>query len=320
MSIMATLTVSSEDEKRVKALGFLSNKGTDNFSGRVITVNGKITAAQLKCIAKAAEIYGNGVVTMTTRLTIECQGIPYDKIEDFRSYIAKEGLSTGGTGSKVRPVVSCKGTTCQYGLIDTFALSEEIHKRFYEGYADVKLPHKFKIAVGGCPNNCVKPDLNDLGIIGQRIPDFDEESCNGCKKCSVEQSCPMKAAKVTDGILKIDTAICNNCGRCIGKCNFDAIEGGTTGYKIYIGGRWGKNTVKGRALHKIFTDKKEALSVIEKAILFYRENGKTGERFAKTIERIGFENVESQLLSDEILKRKQEILEAKLHLTGGATC
>ena len=31
---MATLTVSAEDEKRVKALGFLSNKGTDNFSGR----------------------------------------------------------------------------------------------------------------------------------------------------------------------------------------------------------------------------------------------------------------------------------------------
>ena len=66
----------------------------------------------------------------------------------------------------MRPVVSCKGTTCQYGLIDTFALSEEIHERFYHGYSSVKLPHKFKIAVGGCPNNCVKPDLNDLGIIG----------------------------------------------------------------------------------------------------------------------------------------------------------
>ena len=43
---MAALTVSPIEEKRVKALGFLSNKGTDNFSGRIITVNGKITAAQ----------------------------------------------------------------------------------------------------------------------------------------------------------------------------------------------------------------------------------------------------------------------------------
>lgn len=317
---MSSLTISPENEKRVKALGFLNNKGTDNFSGRIITVNGKITAAQQRCIAEAAEKFGNGIVTFTTRLTIEVQGIPYDKIEDFRSYIAKEDLETGGTGSLVRPVVSCKGTTCQYGLIDTFAVSEEIHHRFYEGYHTVKLPHKFKIAVGGCPNNCVKPDLNDLGIIGQRIPNFDEDECNGCKKCSVEKVCPMNAAKVVDGILEIDKDVCNNCGRCIGNCHFDAIPDGTVGYKIYIGGRWGKKTAHGKTLSKIFTSKEEALDVIEKAILLYREQGKTGERFAATIERLGFENVEAQLLSNDLLERKQEILDAQLHLVGGATC
>lgn len=317
---MATLTISAADEKAVKALGFLSNKGTDNFSGRIITINGKITAAQQKCIGEAAELFGNGIVTFTTRLTVEVQGIPYDKIEDFRAYIAKEGLVTGGTGSKVRPVVSCKGTTCQYGLIDTFALSEEIHERFYNGYANVKLPHKFKIAVGGCPNNCVKPDLNDLGIIGQLIPNFDEDSCNGCKKCSVEDVCPVNAAKVVDGMLEIDEESCNNCGRCVGKCHFDAIEDGQNGYKIYIGGRWGKRVAHGVALGKVFTDKEEALNVIEKTILFYREQGKTGERLSQTIDRIGFKKVEEILLSDEILERKQEILDANLHLTGGATC
>lgn len=316
---MATLTISAADEKRVKALGFLSNKGTDNFSGRIITVNGKITAAQQRCIAEAAEKFGNGIVTFTTRLTIEVQGIPYDKIEEFRAYIAKEGLETGGTGSLVRPVVSCKGTTCQYGLLDSFALSEEIHERFYKGYHTVKLPHKFKIAVGGCPNNCVKPDLNDLGIIGQRIPNLDEDECNGCKKCGVEKVCPMGAAKVTDGILEINRDACNNCGRCVDKCHFDAMEG-TYVYKIYIGGRWGKKIAQGRALSKIFTDKEEALNVIEKAILLFREQGKTGERFAKTIERLGFENVESQLLADDLLERKQQILDAELHVSGGATC
>lgn len=91
---MPTLTVSPEDVKRVKALGFLVNKGTDNFSGRIITVNGKITAAQNKCIAEATELFGNGIVTFTSRLTIEVQGIPYEKIEDFRAYLAKEGLET----------------------------------------------------------------------------------------------------------------------------------------------------------------------------------------------------------------------------------
>ncbi len=317
---MATLTVGAADEKRVKAMGFLSNKGTDNFSGRIITVNGKITAAQQRCIAEAAEKFGNGAVTFTTRLTIEVQGIPYDQIEAFQAYIAREGLTTGGTGSLVRPVVACKGTTCQYGLLDSFAISEEIHRRFYEGYHGVKLPHKFKIAVGGCPNNCVKPDLNDLGIIGQRIPGLDPDECNGCKKCGVVQICPMGAAKLADGVLEIDKDVCNNCGRCIGSCHFDALDEGTYGYKIYIGGRWGKKIAQGRALGKIFTDKEEALAVIEKAILLFREQGKTGERFARTIERLGFENVERQLLGNELLERRQQILDADLHTTGGATC
>ena len=39
-------------------------------------------------------------------------------------------------------------------------------------------------------------------------------------------------------------------------------------------------------------------SFFEKAILFFRDNGLKGERFAETIERIGFENVEKALLQD----------------------
>ena len=131
---------------------------------------------------------------------------------------------------------------------------------------------------------------------------------------------PWERAKVADGLLEIDPELCNNCGRCVGKCRFDAIEDGQTGYRIYIGGRWGKKVAQGKSLPKVFTDKEEALSVIEKAILLFREQGKTGERFSQTIDRIGFDDVAKQLLSDDILERKQAILDAQLHLTGGATC
>ena len=293
---MSTLTVSKEDEKRVKGMGFLNNRGTDLFSARVLTVNGKVTAAQQRCMADAAEKFGNGELLYTTRLSVEIPGIPYENIDEFREFIAKENLITGGTGAKVRPVVSCKGTTCQYGLLDSYAISEEIYKRFYDGYRDVALPHKFKIAVGGCPNNCVKPNLNDVGIIGQRIPKVDTDICKGCKKCAIEAACPNKAAKVVDGKITIDEAQCRHCGRCVGKCPFHTIEDGTYGYKIYIGGRWGKKVSKGRALGKIFTSREETLDVIEKAILFFRDHGNKGERFAETIERIGFENVEKELI------------------------
>lgn len=38
--------IKQEDITRVKAMGFLWNKGTECFNGRVITRNGKITAEE----------------------------------------------------------------------------------------------------------------------------------------------------------------------------------------------------------------------------------------------------------------------------------
>ena len=302
-------TISADEIKRVKGLGFLNNKGTDLFNGRVLTVNGKITADQVITVAEAAKKYGSGEVEFTTRLSIEVPGIHFDNIPAFREYVAQAGLMTGGTGAKVRPIVSCKGTTCQYGRYDTFALSEKIHERFFLAYNSVKLPHKFKIACGGCPNNCVKPDLNDIGIIGQYVSNVNADACKNCKQCQIEAVCPMKAAKVVDGKISVDRSICNNCGRCIGKCPFNAVEKeGTYGFKVCIGGRWGKKTAHGIALSKIFTSEEEVLNVVEKAILLFREKGIAGERFADTIARLGFENVEKELISDDILARKDQIL------------
>lgn len=311
-------TLSPGDIKRVKALGFLHHKRTNKFNGRIITRNGRITKDEAQTITEAARLYGDGYMMFTTRLTVEVSGIDYDNIDAFRAYVGKAGLETGGTGSKVRPVVSCKGTTCQYGLYDTYALSDEIHERFYKGYRDVSLPHKFKIAVGGCPNNCVKPDLNDLGIVGARVPGYDPSQCKGCKKCQIEAACPIHAAKLADGRLVIDPELCNNCGRCVGKCPFHCNDEGTYGWKVYVGGRWGKRVAHGQMLNKIFIDKAEVLDVIEKAILLFRDQGQSGERFADTIARLGFENVQSQLLGDELLRRKTEIL--GLNVVGGATC
>lgn len=306
-----------EEIKRVKALGCLQDKRfEDVFNVRVITKNGKITAGEQKKIAEAAEKFGSGEVTMTSRLTLEIQGVPYDKIEPVREFLKDAGLETGGTGSKVRPVVSCKGTTCQYGLIDTFALSERLHDLFYVGYHDVSLPHKFKIAVGGCPNNCVKPDLNDLGIIGQRVPEIDPAKCRACKKCQVENACPIHVARMQDDKITIDPAECNHCGRCIAKCPFGAVNESATGYKVYIGGRWGKKVASGRPLDKIFTSEDEVAGLVERAILFFRDEGQSGERFADTVTRLGFDYVQDKLLNSKI--DKKEILQK--NVVGGATC
>ena len=297
--MMEEKKLSPEDIKRVKGLGFLQDKRyPDVFNARVITRNGRITTDEHRAIAEAADRFGSGQVAMTTRLTMEIQGVRYENIQPLMDFLSAYGLTTGGTGALVRPVVSCKGTTCQYGLIDTYALSEKIHQRFYVGYHNMPLPHKFKIAVGGCPNNCVKPDLNDLGVVGQRVPVPDTEKCRGCKKCQIEKNCPIHAAKLEDGKISIDPDACNHCGRCKGKCPFGAVEEYREGYKILIGGRWGKKTACGRPLPRLFTTEEEVMAVIDRAILLFREEGIAGERFADTVARLGFDYVSGKLLGE----------------------
>ena len=285
-----------EQIKQVKGMGCLQDKRyEDVFNVRVLTKNGRLTTDTARIILDAADKFGSGKIAMTTRLTIEIQGVKYDNIPGLMDYLKENGLEAGGTGAKVRPVVSCKGTTCQYGLIDTFGLSEKIHEKFYVGYHGVALPHKFKIAVGGCPNNCAKPALNDLGIIGQRVPTVDPEKCKGCKKCKVSESCPVKAASVVEGKVTMNPD-CTGCGRCKGKCPFDAISY-TDGYRVYIGGRWGKKTAHGIPLGKLFTSEDEVMELVEKTICFFRDEGIAGERFADTINRLGFDYVEAKLIN-----------------------
>ena len=282
---------------KVKGLGCLRDKRFDDvFNVRVITRNGKITTDEQRTIAEAADRYGSSEVAMTTRLTVEIQGVRYENIPELILFLRERGLDSGGTGPKVRPVVSCKGTTCVFGLIDTFSLSRQIHERFYVGYHSTVLPHKFKIAVGGCPNNCAKPDLNDIGIVGARLFSPDPEKCRGCGKCAVVSACPMGAASVSDRKIGIDKDICNNCGRCHKKCPFGAFENAREGYKVYIGGRWGKKSARGRALDVIFESEEEVLAAVERAIVLFRDEGISGERFADTIDRLGFDYVQKKLL------------------------
>ncbi|SPF43916.1 Nitrite and sulphite reductase 4Fe-4S domain protein [Candidatus Desulfosporosinus infrequens] len=63
---------------------------------------------------------------------------------------------------------------------------------------------------------------------------------------------------------------------------------------ISLGGKFGKDYVIGRELPGLYSIS-EALDISEKAISYYRVNGVPGERFARTVERIGFETVGSAL-------------------------
>ena len=174
------------------------------------------------------------------------------------------------------------------------------------------MPHKFKIAVGGCPNSCAKPSLNDFGIEGHRAPVYDSEKCRGCKVCAVQTSCPVKAVSMEDGKAKIDTNACISCGVCVGKCPFQAVaHESETVYAIYVGGTWGKTTRNGTRLSRMVrADEIDAL--IEKTMLWFRENAYQKERLGKAIDRLGVDALEKALFGDDLLARKEEILAAPI--------
>ena len=121
---------------------------------------------------------------------------------------------------------------------------------------------------------------------------------------------------MTDGVITIEGTACNRCGRCVVKCPFHAVEDYTNGYRIYIGGRWGKKVAHGRPLTKIFSSEEEVMDVVERAILSFRDEGISGERFSDTIDRLGFDYINDKLISGNI--DKSAIL--KKTVKGGATC
>lgn len=302
------MKLTAEQINSVKARGFLRNRGTDLFSGRIVGHGTVFTADNFADMATLASEYGNGKLFCTSRLSVEIPGIPFERIEEAERFASEHGLCFGGTGAKVRPVTSCKGTTCVYGNFDTQELAREIHDRFYIGYSNVKLPHKFKIGIGGCPNSCMKPSLNDFGIEGHKVPSFDGSLCRGCSSCAIEKSCPMKAASVIDGKLCIDSEKCISCGVCTGKCPFKAVSHESeTVYKIFIGGTWGKQTRMGSALSRLVKED-ELLDILESAILWFKKNGLPKERFGKTIDRIGQTEAETAILHGAILAEKDDIL------------
>ena len=300
--------LTNEQITSVKGRGFLRNRGTDCFSGRIVTVAGLFTPDQLHAIAECSEKYGNGKVIFTARLAAEIVGIPFDKIPEAEAFMKERGLYFGGTGAKVRPITACKGTTCVYGNIDTQALAKVIYDKFYIGMRDVKLPHKFKIGVGGCPNSCMKPSLNDVGVEGCRAFSFDSELCRGCKKCAVAESCPTKAVSVVNGKAVIDTDKCTNCGVCVGKCPFGAVpKEAESVCRIFVGGTWGKTQRMGTLLNAVYSTD-EIPTVIEKVMLWYKENGFVKERLGAAIDRLGANEFEVAIKGNDLIDRRDEIL------------
>lgn len=154
----------------------------------------------------------------------------------------------------------------------------------------------------------MKPSLNDVGIEGCKAFSFDSEKCRGCATCAVEVHCPSKAVHTVNGKALIDADKCTACGVCIGKCPFAAVpKNAQSVCRVFVGGTWGKTQRMGTPLSRVYSFE-EIPELVEKVMLWYRENGYVKERLGAAIDRLGVSTLEAALATNDLLDRKEEIL------------
>lgn len=275
------------DLKALKKGGFMRQIQKGYFSMRLRTVAGELNAAQLAEISQIAAEFGHGYVHLTARQGVE---IPFIRPEDFTSVkqkLAEVGLEPGVCGPRVRTVTACQGNTiCPSGLIDTTTLAKELDQRYF----GLELPHKLKLGVTGCRNNCLKAEENDVGIKGAFNPTWHSEQCTFCGVC--ELVCPTQAITIRKevGQLSFEQEACTYCGRCAKSCPSNAWQG-TSGYLLFIGGLLGSKAAFGRQILPFVTDKEQLLPVLDTIISFFAQTAKPGERLRTAIERVGWDKV-----------------------------
>lgn len=284
------------DYQALKRGGFMRQVQKDCFSMRLRTVGGKIPAAQLRKVYEIAEKYGEGYVHLTARQGIEIPFIKLADVEQVKQELAEAGMETGACGPRVRTVTACQGQAiCPSGLIDTTGLARELDQRYF----GLELPHKFKFAVTGCRNNCLKAEENDLGIKGGMQPLYQADKCTFCGLCAAV--CPTKAIQIDRDNKNLEFAKdkCIQCGKCVKSCPVDAWQG-ESGYLLVFGGTLGNSVAMGKTVIPFVANKGELFKIIDRTLSFFQEYGKNGERFRKTLERTGWDEFEKAL--EEVLQ------------------
>ncbi|HHY28992.1 MAG TPA: 4Fe-4S binding protein [Desulfitobacterium dehalogenans] len=279
------------DYKALKKGGFMQQVQKDHFALRLHIVGGQIPAGQLQKVTEVAQKYGQGYIHMTSRQSIE---IPFIRLEDVEAVINElksVGLEPGASGPRVRTITACQGAAiCPSGLIDTTRLAKELDNRYFAR----GLPHKFKLGVTGCGNNCLKAEENDLGIKGGVRPRWQQDLCIYCGLC--QAVCLAKAIEVRkeDKALSLDRDLCTYCGKCVKSCPTLA-WGGERGFLLFFGGLFGNRIAIGKRILPLVIAEEHLYQVIDKTLEFFQTYGKPSERFRTTLDRVGWENFAKEL-------------------------
>ena len=141
-----------------------------NWIGVVLPV-GKLTAEQMRGLAKIARDLGDGDVRLTVWQNLLLSGVPDDKVALAAAAIDALGLSTKATSIRAG-LVACTGNVgCRFSASDTKRHAEEI-ARWCEARVEIDGP--VNIHLTGCHHSCAQHYVGDIGLLACKVQETEE--------------------------------------------------------------------------------------------------------------------------------------------------
>jgi ferredoxin-nitrite reductase len=157
---------------RFAHIGAQRQKQDGYFWIGIVLPVGRLTADQMRGIAKVAHDYGDGDIRLTVWQNLLISGVPQARLAEAEAAIAAASLSTKATSIRAG-LVACTGNAgCRLAMSDT--------KRHAEAIAQwcesrVALDQPLNIHLTGCPNSCAQHYIGDIGLLGSKTQGSDDD-------------------------------------------------------------------------------------------------------------------------------------------------
>ena len=304
--------------KKLKKNAFRVTKNRGVTASRVRVPGGFLKAEYLGLIQEIADKYGDGTVHLTTRQGFEIPGIDMEDIAEVNLMLQPiiEGLEInqevpdkGYTAAGTRNVSACIGNkVCPFANYQTTNFAKKIEKAIFPN--DLH----FKIALTGCPNDCIKARMHDFGIIGMTEPQFDKDKCVSCGACV--RACTKKstAALHAENYRPVrDHSKCIGCGECVINCPTGAwTRSKEKYYRLAIMGRTGKKNPRLAEDFIVWVDEESIIKIIlntYKYVEQYIDKNAPGgkEHIGYIVDRTGFMEFKKWALEGVELSDKAQL-------------
>jgi nitrite reductase (NADH) large subunit len=118
---------------------------------------------ELRAIADVAEKFNVPEVKVTGGQRIDLFGIRKEDLPAVWKDLSDAGFVSGHAyGKAMRTVKTCVGSQwCRFGTQDSTGLGVKMEQLTWGSW----MPHKFKLAVSGCPRNCAEATIKDFGVV-----------------------------------------------------------------------------------------------------------------------------------------------------------